>query len=187
MRSGADALRRVVELARIGLGVSDQILHRFGRKVGPHQQHVRDVRHDRDWLELGRVVVESLDEQRIGGDRRRLRGEQGVAIGRRMIDHVGGKTAAGAGLVFDRHRLAQYCPHLVGDDPGKGVDTAARRGGDNDPDRMVGKIRSALRTQDRRRQRRGRRSMRLRNIWKWRDRTSDGTPKMAAYLPQPMT
>ena len=58
VRRGADALRGVVEPARIGLGVGDQLLHRLGGEIGSHHQDVRNMRHDGDRYELRWVVIE---------------------------------------------------------------------------------------------------------------------------------
>ncbi len=138
VRRRADALRRKVDLAGIGLGIGDQLGHRLGRKILAHQNDVGNVRHDRNRHELRRIVVKRFVKQWIGRDRRRLRRQERVTIGRRMENIVGGDAAADAGPVLDHHRLAEKGLHLGGDQPGDGVDAPAGRYRDDDPDRMVG-------------------------------------------------
>ena len=65
------------------------------------------MRHDRDRLELGRVEVELLVEEDIGGDRRGLRGHQRIAVGLGTIDGFGAEIAAGAAAVLDHDRLPE--------------------------------------------------------------------------------
>ena len=68
---------------------------------------------------------------------------QGIAIGRRMGDHVVDDLAIGPRAVFDQYRLAPFLGQLGTDQPGRRVDTAPRRGGHQDMNRTV---RKSLRT-----------------------------------------
>jgi hypothetical protein len=54
------------------------------------------------------------------------------------------ETAAGAGFVLDSKWLTQFSAHLVGDHSRDRVDAAARCSGDDNTDRVIGKIRSTL-------------------------------------------
>ena len=88
-----------------------------------------------NWVGSKAIV---LVEQRIDRERRRLRGEQRVAV------RIGGEhrfradIAGGAGAVFHHHRLAEPLLQAVGDDARDGIDAAAGRNADDDPDRPVG-------------------------------------------------
>jgi len=61
-----------------------------------------------------------------------------VAIGRRLRDEVGGRSAAGGWSIVDDDWLAQPVLELVADDSSEHVDRAARRRGDDELDRAVG-------------------------------------------------
>jgi hypothetical protein len=125
-------------LPGIGLGIDDEFLRGLGGKVRPHQQHIGDCSHDRHRLELGGIEGDVLVEQRIDRERGRLRGEQRVAV------RIGGKhrfradIAGGTGAVLHHHRLAEALLQAIGDDARDGIDAAAGRNADDDPDRPVG-------------------------------------------------
>jgi len=106
VRRGADALRAVVDLVGIGLGVGDQLADRARRKIRAHHQDDRDLRHDDDRLECGRIEPQVLVEQHMRGERSRLRREQRVAIGLGGGDIRRAQRAAGARVVLDDDRMA---------------------------------------------------------------------------------
>ena len=144
MRRGADALRAEIDLARIGLGIGDQLGHGVRRKFRPHHQRVRDRGHDRQRLERGRIEVELLVNDHVGRQRRRLRRQQRVAVGLGLGHRLGAEIAAGAGPVLHHERLAPHLRQPVGDHAGDDVDAAAGRSGDDDLDRAVGIARLGL-------------------------------------------
>ena len=118
----------IVELARIGAAVVDQLLqrlHRHRRIDHGHGGRDGDQRHG---LEVG---------QRIVGDRLEVRhhdvGNGGhdpvVAVGRRLRDQGGGQRRVAAGLGFDHDRLAEIDLHWFGHRTRHDVDDAAHRVG----------------------------------------------------------
>ena len=140
VRRGADALRSIIELAGVGLGVGNEFLHGLGRKILPHHQHVRNARHHGGDLEAGRIEIELLVERAIDRQRRRRRRQQRVAVRRGLIHDLGADIATRARVVLDDERLAETRMQLVGDDAGRGVDAAARRDVDDDlhrPGRVI--------------------------------------------------
>ena len=62
MRGRADALRGERKLARIGLAVGDQLLHRLRWKIRPHRQHVGDLGKQCHRHEFGRIIFEVMVE-----------------------------------------------------------------------------------------------------------------------------
>ena len=97
----ADAARSVVELAGIGLGLGDQLLHRGD--AGFRARHQDEVGGDE--LRHRREVVDRVERQAVV-ERGRDGGavgvlQDGVAIRRRFRDLVGGERAAGAGAILD--------------------------------------------------------------------------------------
>ena len=107
MRGGAGALRRVVQLAGIGLHVGDEFLAALGREIRPHHQHVRNLREHRDDLEALHLVVHLLVEIAVDRERRARRRHQRVAVGRRVIHGLGADIATGAGTVLDHEGLPE--------------------------------------------------------------------------------
>ena len=86
---------------------------------------------------LIRVERQAVVER--GRDRRAVGVLQdGVAVGRRFRDRVGGERAAGAGAVLDDHRLAELVGELAAEQPRQHVDRAAGRERHDQPDRAVG-------------------------------------------------
>ena len=144
MRGRAAALRRIIELAGIGFGVRDEFLHGFGREVAAHQQHVRDRGHHRDRLERGRIEIELLVQERVDGERRRLRCQQRIAVGFRIGDRFRADIAGLAAAIFDHHRHVEFLPQPLTDDPRRGVDAAAGRDADDDLDGLARKIARAF-------------------------------------------
>ena len=155
MRGGAGALRGVVQLAGIGLDVGEEFLAVFGREIRPHHQHVRNLREHRDDLEALHLVVHLLVEIAVDRERRARRRHQRVAVGRRVIHGLGADIAAGAGTVLDHEGLPELLAQALRHDPGRGIDTAACRDVDDNPDRLVGIV--GLRVGRRRRQQQCRR------------------------------
>ena len=135
MRGRAVALRGVAEFSRVGLGESDQVGNGLGGRTVLHCQNVGGDRHDRHRLERGRIVVELLEQDCIGGEGVGRRGEQGIAIGFRFRDRLSRDVVAAAGPVFHRDRVAPQLLELVGDNPRRQVDAAARGRGADDLDR----------------------------------------------------
>src|SRR6266545_3497255 len=120
-RGGAE--RRDVDLARIGLGVSDQLRKRLGwhRRIDfQHQRQLGEARHHRDVaqeVERQRLIERHVDG--VGRDRE----EQRVAVRRRVGDSLRRDIGAAARAVLDHYRLAhpvrQKLRDQAGDDVGR--------------------------------------------------------------------
>ena len=127
-------------LPAIGLGVGDQflgIVHRRRLRHHDHARHDADQRQRRQFAAgvVGHLVLEQmLIDRDLAGGRRQKR----VTIGRGLRDRVRGDHGAGAGAVFDDHRLAEFGAHRLGQKPRHDVDAAAGGIADKDADRMIG-------------------------------------------------
>jgi hypothetical protein len=136
----AGARRRVVELARVGASLAQQLLQRRGGERLRHGQRQPAGRHGAERREA-RDRVEPLRLGQTGRERQRRSGlKQRVAVGRRVGDGLGAEIPARAGLVVDDDRLARPLGELLADGAGNRVEAAARRVGDDDRDaaRRVG-------------------------------------------------
>ena len=103
----ADAARTVGELARIGLGIGDELGNRLGRnrRIYHHDKGAADEARDRRDV-ADEIEIEFVVERRI--DRvRRTDQEERVAVRRRAHDRLGGDIAAGARPVLDDEWLAE--------------------------------------------------------------------------------
>ncbi len=79
-----------------------------------------------------------LEQMMIDRDLARRGHQQGVTVGRRLRDRVGGDHRAGAGAVLDDDRLSERRFHRLAQQPRHDVDAAAGGIADKDADRMVG-------------------------------------------------
>ena len=123
----AGAGRGVIDLARVGLGVGDELGNRLGRKRR-RDEHARGARaRGRDRHDVAdEVEVQLVVERRIDG----VAGvdqQQRVAIGRRRDDRLGAEIAAGAALVLDDEGLAEPLGQPLPDQAAGDVGGAARR------------------------------------------------------------
>ncbi len=106
-RRGPDAGRRHVDLARIGLGVGDELGNGLGRNRWMYLHDVgraddaRDRRDVADEIEIELVVERRVD--RI----RRTDQQQRIAVRRRTHDRLGADIAGGARPVLDDEGLAE--------------------------------------------------------------------------------
>ena len=137
---GADAAGGVAHVARMRLGVGDELGEGLGRKVrrGGEEEH-RRVGGARDDLHVAVVVdVHALGEQHrreaIGRD---VADHDGVAVGLGARHFLDGDDAGGAGLVLDQDVLAERLAQMLGVVPRHHVGQAAGRVGDQDADRLV--------------------------------------------------
>jgi hypothetical protein len=107
VQRAADAAAAVAQLARIGLGVGDELAQRLRRHARMHREHRPRAGHQRDRREiLDRIVPIALLEER---QHRRFRGgdHQRVAVGRRPVERVGADLGHAARPVVDHDRLAE--------------------------------------------------------------------------------
>ncbi len=130
--SGAAAIAAGGQLARMRLEIGHQRRIVGDRHVLVHQQHLRRVADDRDWLHVvlhvhGELGIELAEHADGGTD-----GERGVAVGRRLDERVDRDRGAAARLVLHHHRTAERLRHVIGDDAGGDIDDAAgARGADH--------------------------------------------------------
>ena len=107
VRRGAGAEGGEGQLARVLLGVVDQIPGAGEGPLGAGQQHQRADAHHADRREAVRVIGQFLVQVAVGDQRRVGRHQYGVAVGR-LARHEGrADGGAGAGLVLDDHGLAR--------------------------------------------------------------------------------
>ena len=140
MAGRAVARRRVGELARIGLGLLDQFLHRFDVGLRRHREHQMPMHDQRDRLE---ILLDNIGQlgHHVAGDRHRAdrSDRQRVAVRRRLCDVVHAKRERAAGLVLDDDgRAAERRAELGGQDARHSVGRAAGGLRHDQPDRPVG-------------------------------------------------
>jgi hypothetical protein len=127
-----------VDLARIGLGVGDQLLHVLGREIhigGEDQRRNSGERH-RD--EVLRRIEREL--ALVQGHVRGIAGDHGqhrVAVGCGLRHEVGAEDAVGSGPIVDHDRLAERARHLLRDHAGDDIGDAAAGVGHHPADRLV--------------------------------------------------
>ena len=128
MHDGAVAAGRVIELAGIGLGVGDQLLHVLHGQRGRHQQHAGGIGHMRDRREILLDVVGQARHQMRRNRMRAARGEQQRRAIRSRL-HAFGRTnrAARTGLVVDDELLAQILRNALRDHARNQIGRTARR------------------------------------------------------------
>ncbi|MNR15995.1 hypothetical protein D3C85_1325600 [compost metagenome] len=136
VRDRAIARRRDIELARIGLGVGEQLLHALDRQVIVHDQRVGRLGHQRDRLHALDGVVRQLA---VDGRRNRLaahRAQQqhrAIRLGARHLG--GGDGAAAARLVLHHDGGLGVQLELRGDRAGDDIVATTRREADQHPHR----------------------------------------------------
>ena len=122
-----DASRGHVELARVGLGIVDELRNGIGRERCIDFHHVGYAGDGRNRRDVARKIVVEFSVER---DVDRMRGrdhEQRVAVRRRIHDCLGGDIAAGAGAVLDDELLAEPLRQALTHEPRQDVgDTAGR-------------------------------------------------------------
>ena len=107
MRRGPDASRRHRELARIGLGISDEFKHRLGRKRWidlKGKSLAADARNRRDVAD--EIVVELFVERRVDRTLNRRQKER-IPVSGRVDDRLDGDVTGAARPVLDYERLAE--------------------------------------------------------------------------------
>ena len=124
----ADAGMRDIDLARLPLGLVDQLSHGIDLEpVGIGDQHAQEAGGERHRREiLSRVEWEFLVEAGIGGISRDIAEQHGVAVRRRFGDEIGAEIGRRARLVLDHDWLAHELGHFLSDQPREEVGSAAR-------------------------------------------------------------
>ena len=127
--------RRHVELARIGLGVSDQFGDRLDRQRGVHHHDVGKANDAGDRLHLLHEIERQLVVKR-GVDRVRRRDQQQRVAVRRGAQHgLGRDIGAAARPVFDDEGLAELFRQPLPHQARREVRRAARRIADDEANR----------------------------------------------------
>src|SRR5262245_37137606 len=125
MEEGSIAVRRHVDLTRIGLGVSNELGNRLGwnRWVDHHEKgRTDDASNRRDVAEKNEIEV--VVERRVDR-RRRVDHEKYVPVRRRLHDCLGGDVGASARPVLGDEWLAEALRKLLADQARDNVGSAA--------------------------------------------------------------
>ena len=100
----------------MGFGVGDELRHGFTGRLGGITRGCGNSATSADRDEGLRVVARVLVEHRRDRDHRQRAPQQRVAVGLGDGDRLAADGGAGAGAVFDHHRLAELHLHLLGDE-----------------------------------------------------------------------
>ena len=104
-----------------------------------HDQDVRTLRHQHDWVVAGEWIVAGvLLQHGSEHEAARARIEQCVAIGLGLRRFFRAERVAGAGAIVDNHGLAKGEIEIIADKPGDHIDRTAGRRGNDDLDRPRG-------------------------------------------------
>ena len=128
MTDRADAGRSVVDLSRVGLGVSDQLRDRVHRKRGMHDNRRGRVADQPDRCEILAGIETGIGiDPRRDGEGAGITEHQRVAVRRGPGDLRGRNRAPGAAAVVDDELPAELFAELVGHDPRDDAGGAAGR------------------------------------------------------------
>ena len=138
VHDGAIAAGGVVQLAGVGLGIADQLLHGLDRQRVGDQQHAGGIGHMGNGCEVLVRAVGQLGHQ-VRRDRMGAAGgeQQGVAIGARLGGLGRADGAARARAVVNHQRLAQLLRHLLRHHAGDQIGGTAGRKRHDDADRAI--------------------------------------------------
>ena len=127
MQRRADAARAHVDLARIGLGVGDELRNGLRRQLRSNHHHLRDANDAGDRRRVAqKIEIEMLIKRGVDGVRTGHQ-QQRVTVGRRLHHRLGGDVGAGAWPVVDDELLAELFGQPFRRQPRHGVGGAARR------------------------------------------------------------
>ena len=117
----------IVQLTRIGLGISNKLFEIFSRDIRVNDEHVGYFGQQRHWREVfAHIVRLVIQHVRIHRQCAHMGQDDGVAI-RRGFGHVLHRHHAGtAGLVFHKHADAQLLGQLRRDRTGHNFRGATR-------------------------------------------------------------
>jgi hypothetical protein len=125
------------QLARIGLGIIDELSQRASRHCRVDCEGEGRNHHVRNRIEvLQRIVERTALEDRLGDMGARAAQEDGVAIRAGAGDRGSAERTASSPLVFNDHG-AKHRLHLLRPRAPDGVVSAARRERNHEPDRTV--------------------------------------------------
>ncbi len=124
---GADAGRSVVDLARVGPCIVDELLHGLDRQLGMHGQEQRGMREQRDRHEIMRLIRQLLVDEGIDRQERIVGDDELIAVGRRRHQCDGGDGAAAPRPVLDHDGLLEPFLQARRNDASHGVGQSAGR------------------------------------------------------------
>ncbi len=134
--------RAVVELAGIGLDVSDEGLEVLGRHVGVDHEQVGHPRQQRHRHEIAVHIERQVGEDhRVHGQRADVAHDDRVAIGCGLGHFLHRRHAGAAALVVDEHGLAQLARQFVGHRARHDLRGAARGERHHEADRLARPVR----------------------------------------------
>src|SRR5215469_4373803 len=125
MEEPPTAIRRHVDLAGIGFGVSNELGNclRWNRWIDHHEK--RDANNASNWRDVAEKKETKVVVQRRVDRRRSVNHEERVAVWRRLHDCLGSDVGAGARPVFDDEWLAEALGELLADQARDNVGSAA--------------------------------------------------------------
>jgi len=135
VRRTADAGRRVVELAGIGLAISQKRRVGFDPKLRPDNQNLRRGGNNRDCDKIFEDVVGQRFVQRRIGNEARIHQHDVVTVRRRTSDVVDADDAAGPRTVLDHDGLPENFAQLLRQRTAGELDDTSRRIGKDQMDR----------------------------------------------------
>src|SRR5262249_24263985 len=135
MWSASNATRCHIDLARIGIGISDELRNRFGWNRGMNQHDVDRAQQACDRFNItNEIEIKLCVERRVNRVRRRDEKEC-VAVGGRPYDRLRADIAAGAWPVSDNELLIEPLRQPFTDQAGDNVGWSARGKADDDAHR----------------------------------------------------
>jgi hypothetical protein len=135
MHRGSVAGRRQGDLARVRIGIGDEIGHRLHRQIRRHHHNIGELHRGGDRRGVAHVIERQVLVQRLADGVVRRHEHDGVAVGRRVDHGLGRDHAALAGLVLDHAGLAQVRLQPVAEDAGDDVVWPAGQKADDELDR----------------------------------------------------
>ena len=128
MGQHADAARGKIDLARIGLGIGDELGHRMRRHPWIDDKNARAGADECDRFEAFQRVIAGIGMQQRRDDQpARGREQKRIAVGGGFGGVLGADRVAGPGPVFDDKGLAERGLQIIGGDASDHVDRSAGR------------------------------------------------------------
>jgi len=143
-----------IDFAGVGLGIGDELGRRCGRHRRVHQHDQRRADRDRHRRQVDGEPETDIGVERLVHRVARIGHEQRVTVGRRAHGELGGDVGGAARTVLDHERLAEPLRQPLRHHARGDICRAARRDGDQDPDR-AGRIGLRVRRRRQGRQHRG--------------------------------
>ena len=136
MHGAAHARRTVSQFPRPGFGEGDKFLQGRCRHGRVNHQHIGRAGHGRYADEIPCNVVRQPGHQAGQHCQRGGKQKHGIAVRRRLGRSFGTNHRIAAGTIVYHHLLSPHFGQLGPNQPGYGVRAAARRIGNDKPDRL---------------------------------------------------